>query len=350
MIYGVDAYRNKITSHRDETGQADGTRPEGLDGKSQTLGTFVKADIPLTEGWMLQSGVRYDYFSATDNRSDSDVINKKQSDSSISPSLALLWESAEWLTLVASYNEAFRAPGMQEMFTTGTHFHIDLPAFVGPDVTNEFVPNPDLKPERAQNKEISARMQFEELLGDDELKLNANLFRNDVDNFINQYTYDRVLSAIGPMDTKTSWKNVDKAVLEGFEIAGKYRYQQIEAGLSYGQTRGEDKKTGVALGNIPADKWVGDLGWRFLEGDLKLGGRYTHAKDQNRVDPAASVTSYEGYDLVDLYLTYEPLNGQLKGFKADVAVNNLADKYYRMAWQTLYMPGRNYKLNLRYKF
>ncbi|WP_419534410.1 TonB-dependent hemoglobin/transferrin/lactoferrin family receptor [Endozoicomonas sp.] len=344
LVYGLDAYQNKITTVRDTTGGASDSRPEGLDGQSTTMGSFIQGSMPIARDWTLQAGVRYDHFSSEDNRSNSDVTNKKQTDQALSPSVGVIWSANEWLTLTASYNEAFRAPGMEEMFSTGTHFSM------GPFFKNEFVPNPDLKPEEAKNKELSARMEFNEILGGDELKLNASLFQNDVNNFINQITYDPQLVFGQLIDSKTTWINVEDAELKGFEIAGKYRIQNVEAGLSYGQTRGKDKSTGLALDNIPADKIVADLAYLAFQGDVKVGTRYTHVNDQNRVDPDNTVSQYEGYDLVDLYASYEPASGSLKGLKADFTIKNAADKYYRVAWQELYQPGRSYRLNLRYMF
>ncbi|WP_252178090.1 TonB-dependent hemoglobin/transferrin/lactoferrin family receptor [Endozoicomonas sp. 4G] len=333
LTYGLDAYKNTIETVRDDTGN-EGNRPENLDGESTTAGAFVQADIPLAEAWTLQTGVRYDRFEARDNRSESDIEEKKQSNHAISPSAALIWDSTDWLTLSASYNEAFRAPSMEEMFSTGTHFA------AGPFV-NRFVPNPDLKPEEAKNKEISARMNFAGILGDDELTLTANVFQNDVDNFINMIVEG----------TTTTWKNVDEAELKGFELASQYRYQDIQFGLSYGQTRGENKKTGEYLDHIPADKVVADVAYLMLQGDLKMGSRYTHvgAQENIRAD-YDSMSSYGSYDLVDLYLSYEPTTSALKGIRTDLTVSNLTDEYYITAWETLHEPGRSIKLNLRYRF
>lgn len=339
LTYGLDAYRNTIETVRDDSGIGD--RPEALDGESTTAGAFVQADVPLAKAWTLQTGVRYDRFEARDNRSDSDIDEKKQTDDAVSPSVALIWDTTDWLTLTASYNEAFRAPSMEEMFSTGTHF-------ATPVGTNIFVPNPDLKPEEAKNKEISARMNFADLLGDDELTITANVFQNDVDNFITQFVYDP--NWIG-MPTKTTWENVDEARLKGFELAGKYRYQNVELGLSYGQTRGEDKKTGEYLDNIPADKVVADAAYLMLQGDLKIGSRYTYVSAQEDIrSDYDGPSSYGSYDLVDLYASYEPTTGALKGIKTDLTVNNLTNEYYISAWETLYEPGRNIKLNVRYMF
>ncbi len=335
LTYGLDAYKNTIETKRDDTGN-EGNRPENLDGESTTVGAFVQADVPLAEAWTLQTGVRYDRFEAKDNRPDSDIEEKKQNDDAVSPSVALIWDTTDWLTLTASYNEAFRAPSMEEMFSTGTHFA------AGPFI-NRFVPNPDLKPEEAKNKEFSARMNFVDILGDDELTVTANVFQNDVDNFINQ-----IVSG-----TTTTWENVDEARLKGFELAGQYRYQNMQFGLSYGQTRGEDKKAGEYLDNIPADKVVADVTYLMLQGDLKIGSRYTHVRAQDDIRDDYdfdNIDSYGSYDLVDLYVSYEPASGALKGIKTDLTVNNLTDEYYVSAWEKLYEPGRNVKLNVRYMF
>ncbi|WP_422410396.1 MULTISPECIES: TonB-dependent hemoglobin/transferrin/lactoferrin family receptor [unclassified Endozoicomonas] len=340
LTYGLDAYKNTIETVRDDFGN-EGNRPENLDGESTTAGAFVQADVPLAEAWTLQTGVRYDRFETKDNRPDSDIEEKKQSDNAVSPSVALIWDTTDWLTLTASYNEAFRAPNMEEMFSTGTHF-------ATPVGTNRFVPNPNLKPEEAKNKEISARMNFAGLLSDDELTITANVFQNDVDNFITQFVYDPNIFGV---PTKTTWKNVDEAQLKGFELAGQYRYQDIQLGLSYGQTRGEDKKTGEYLDNIPADKVVADAAYLMLQGDLKIGSRYTYVSAQEDIrSDYDGQSSYDSYDLVDLYASYEPTTGALKGIKTDLTVNNLMNEYYISAWETLYEPGRNIKLNVRYMF
>ena len=337
LTYGLDVYRNTIKTKRDDAGNV-GNRPEGLDGESTTMGAFVQADIPLAETWTLQTGVRYDRFESEDNRSSSDVMDKKQSDSAASPSVAVIWETNDWLTLTASYNEAFRAPGMEEMFSTGTHFHVATPRF---SFSNVFVPNPDLKPEEAKNKEISARMNFSNLLGNDELALTANIFQNDIDNFIQQ--------TVGM--TTTTWNNVDEARLKGFEIIGDYRYENVELGLSYGQTRGKDKKSGDYLENVPADKVVANIAYLVFQGDLKFGSRYTHVKAQDKVSDSYTGPENSGsYDLIDLYMSYEPATGALKGIKTDLTVNNLTNEYYRVAWEQLYESGRNIKLNVRYQF
>ena len=64
--------------------------------------------------------------------------------SDVSPKASLAWQPADAWTLTASYGEAFRMPTVTELYqaiTTGTQLT---------------VPNPNLKPERADSYELAA--------------------------------------------------------------------------------------------------------------------------------------------------------------------------------------------------
>src|SRR3546814_18837011 len=80
---------------------------------------------------------------------------------------------SDWLMLFSSYGHAFRAPHMDELYLTGTHFEIP----VGAGVVNRFVPNPDLDPQRTQTFEFGAGIDVEDVLEDnDRLTLKASHF------------------------------------------------------------------------------------------------------------------------------------------------------------------------------
>ncbi|NJM11690.1 MAG: TonB-dependent receptor [Synechococcaceae cyanobacterium SM1_2_3] len=99
-----------------------------------------------------------------------------------------------WFSLHAAYTEAFRAPDLTELFVSGTHFTC------GPGCANLFVPNPNLKPEKAHNKEISARFRRDDLfMPGDQGRFRATYFRNDVDDFI-----DSIVIFFAPADARQS--------------------------------------------------------------------------------------------------------------------------------------------------
>lgn len=327
LTYGVDGYQDTIKTVRDDSGTP-GQRPDNIDGKTTVWGAFATAKVGISESVYLEPALRYDSF-------DNESINLSTSsdDSALSPSLGLVWETNSWLTLSARYDEAFRAPTVEEMYSSGTHF------CMSPILCNTFEINPELKAEQAKNKELKADLRFTELVGNDELAITLNVFRNDVNDFI-----EKVVS----MST-TSSNNVDKARLTGFEFSTRYRFEQTRLVLNYGQTEGKDKNNGAYFRDIPANKLALDLSQGLMEGDIKLGTRVTHVAQQNKL-PANDTTNYDSYTLWDVYAAWEPAMGSLAGLRVDFAVENIGDKEYLQAWQTLYEQGINMKLSARYRF
>lgn len=340
-VYGADGFRDKSQGTREGT-----ARPTPADGRTQVVGSFIKADLPLAENWTLTPGLRYDHFKTeAKNLEDS-----KRSEDAWSKSLALGWQANDWLELVARYDEAFRAPTGEELYTTGAHFEIL------PGVINEFVAAPDLKPEKAKNKELLARMNFENLLADnDRLKVNASLFKNDITDYIAQITYGNIVLPGGmvlPIPNKTTYVNVGKAEIKGGEIAASYRVQDLDVGLSYGRMISKDKSNGHPLEGVPADKWVAQAGYWLLDDQLRLGAQATYTSSLQFIGEDQRGTSdavYEHYTLLDLEARWFG-RGAVDGLEVGLAVDNLTDRYYRRAFSELYDPGRNVKLAALYRF
>ncbi|TWU69016.1 TonB-dependent receptor [Shewanella algae] len=344
LTYGLDGYRDQIETFRDDSGQS-GQRPGNIDGESRVWGAFVAANIALGENWSLDPALRYDSF-----ENESNNLGHSSDDDALSPSLALVWKTAPWLTLSARYDEAFRAPSVEEMYSSGTHYCIpSIPNFLPNGLCNTFEVNESLKAEKAKNKELKADMRFAELAGNDELALSLSVFRNDVDDFIEQRVTNP-LHGIPRLEQNTRWDNVDKARLTGFELTGKYRINQTRLSLSYGQTEGKDRHDGGYLANIPANKLVLDLSQGIMAGDMKLGTRVSYNASQDRVPENNPVNRYQDYTLWDVYLAWEPAMGTFEGLRVDFAIENIGDEEYIQAWQTLMDQGRNFKLSARYRF
>ena len=189
--------------------------------------------------------------------------------------------------------------------------------------TNVFVPNPELRPEKAANKELIVRASFDGVLtGEDRLRLNASLFRNEVKDFIEQ----QIIMDFANRVFETRYDNVQDAELQGGELAIDYDWRDLELGLSYGRTLGRDKATGKALEGIPADKWVAHAGSVQFE-------------DRN----------YSNYTLLDVGASWYA-RGAFSGLELALTAGNLTDRYYRRAFSELYEPGRNIKLSALYRF
>ncbi len=112
FIYGVDGYQDKLSTERSGI-----NRPTPMNTTTEVWGAFTEVHVPLAEAWRLELGGRYDYFSTEASNSDED-----RSDNAFSPSVALVWQTTEKLNLSLRYDEAFRAPTVEELYTSGTHF------------------------------------------------------------------------------------------------------------------------------------------------------------------------------------------------------------------------------------
>ena len=333
LMYGIDSYREKFSA--DRSGQ---DRPIPPDAETTSWAAYALAEIPLAAAWNLELGLRYDDF-----ETDASDLNSNSSDNALSPSAAIVWDAADWLLLSARYDRAFRAPGAEELYSTGYHFCL-YPGFC-----NGFEPNPDLDPEKASNVELTAKMAFADVAGADVIHLEMSVFENKVDNFIEQIVVGPFFFPV--MDPGyTTWVNVDKATLTGGELSAAYQRGGLMLKSSYGMVRGEDDNTNEDLTNIPADTLKLDLAYNFTSFNFVTGIRFTYADHQNRTGYAENVdeTTYDSYSVTDLYASWSPQ--QVSGLRFDLNVNNLADKHYRQAWEQLYEAGREVIVSARYQF
>ena len=290
---------------------------------------------------VLSPSIRYD------NYRSKEKSQGNYSEHHWSPSLALLWKATDWLDLSARYNEAFRAPSLQEKFTSGNHFGYSSR---GRATSNKFVSNPNLKPEVAKNKEISAYFHFNNFITqNDKAELTTTFFQNDVKNLINLETYySNPNSTFNFMPDLSQYRNIANARLRGFEIEGKYSFNNLSFALSYGQTRGKNKNSGEYLENINADKYSAAIDYALFANALKLGARISYYAKQDRVPKG--YTSYPSYTLTDLTASFSPLSGSLKNIRIDLAIDNLFDKRYLPAFNLMEGTGRNVKVGVSYYF
>ena len=343
LLTGADAKETHFDGVRSGTA---GTRPIIPDAVTNTLGLYAQIIAPIYgssagaqgDGLSLELGVRYDDFS-----SKAKNLNQSNSDDDLSGSAALVWRQSEQLTLALRYDQAFRAPTAEELYTTGAHF------CMGPGFCNTFVATPDLDPETAENKELIVKWSETQLLGADRLSFIASLFRNDVDSFISQIV-EPPSFGMGPPSAGTTYNtNVDKAQLNGFELEASYLLGGIEGRVAYGQVRGKDLKTGEDLSNIPADSITAQLANK-LSNTAQLGMRVIHTQDQDKTRYAANTNNlvYDDYTTLDVFGTWTP--EALGNIAFDMSLNNITDRYYRKTWSQLDAVGREVIVAATYTF
>lgn len=353
FVYGVDYMRDKIRTERGTNGSDAKFRAEPYNANSNTTGVYLIAHIPLFgEKLLLSPSVRYDHY-------DTSSKTVKYKDNHLSPATKLTWIVTNWLDFTAKYNEAFRAPSMQERFVSGAHFGANT---LGLDQVNRFVANPNLRPETAKNKEITANLHFDSLFKqDDKFKIEATYFRNDVKDFINLKIFNDAKTNASAnagagastnrafLPTNSQYQNITNARLSGIELQAQYQTERLTLFTNYGSTKGKDKDSGEALSNIAASKIGVGVNYALVKDKFTVGATVTHYAAQRRVPKDHGVT-YPSYILTDLRATYAPLKGEWKNLRLDFALENLFDRKYQPAFSLMEGTGRNAKISAVYSF
>lgn len=319
LVYGIEFYRD------DQEGIENGApRPQFADARQDTFGVFLQDRFDLGERLELTFGLRHD---RVRQRPDADALDNVSSNSTSFLAQAS-YEIVDGLRAHVGFAEAFRAPNLRELYIGGQHFP-----------GNQYLPNPDLKPETAENKELGLTYVRGGLLtSDDRLQARVALFRNDIEDFIEQVVD-------GPAGV-TRFLNVDDARIEGAELSLDYEQPAWRARLFASRLRGDDRGLDIPLQSIPADEVGVVLAARFFEGRLETGTRllYTGAQKRlllgpNRVPETAS------YQLVDLFATWLPT----PALRVDLRIDNLTDETYRRHLSQINDPGRSVRLQVSWR-
>lgn len=324
LTYGVDASRDEANGTRNGA-----DRPEFPDAVRTLAGVFVQDEIHWGEKWITSLGVRHDNYHS-ESRKD---VAPDQTQEHTSSQFGVVWQTTPWLSLYASYAEAFRAPTLEELYATGTHFG-----------ANHFIANPDLKPEQAANKEIGLRSHWQNVLAaNDKLAFNLTAFRNDVKDFIDLIVDVQPAPPPFYVGGTTRSENVTDARLEGFEAGLDYSVSGWFLRLSYGQTRGDNRTDDQPLADVAPARWVLDMGKTklFEKGQLLL--RTTHVSRQDRVPTGVDETP--GYTLLGLMGSW----AVTPDIKLGLAVNNLTDRAYRSHNSVIDEVGRNISASLSWQ-
>ena len=356
LTYGGEFYEDKTTGERN-----DEPRQQFPSATTDVGAGYVQLEIPFFETWTLTPGVRYDHFrnnpkGAIDE--DTGEVLRVETESDVSSSVTLSWQSTPWMSLHAIYDEAFRAPAIDELYPTGPHFTI------GRFFVNSFVPNPELDPEKSHNKELSARFSWDDLLNDtDAFRTRVSVFQNDVDILIQQ-------QITSPFTTQ--YVNIPKAQLKGVEVDSTYQIEDWYAGIAYGYVRGinkdpvEDSALGFGdqthnLDDIPPERIIFSFGRYFYQNTVLTGVRVTNAWAQHKVSQPencgpdsptpANACPIDGYTTLDLFAAWEPIKNKVEGLRLDFSINNITDqKYYQSTSSLLPEEGRNVRVSLSYAF
>ncbi len=321
VTYGFEVYEDVQEGRRN-----DAPRPQFPSAEQITQGYFAQAEVTVWDDLSVITGLRYDSY-------DQEATGQRDvSDSRLSKKLAASYQATDWLMVYGSYAEAFRAPSLTELYVSGAHF-----AF------NQFVPNPDLKAEFAQNKEIGVALSFDEVALDrDALRIKTSVFQNDVEDYIEQ-------TVQGGAFGTTTRANVPEARIKGVELEVAYDAPDYFGGLSATSLHSDNLATGQALGSIPEDIVSLSAGMKWPELGLTAGWRASLYMGQTDVPPTG--TARPGAKTVhDVFVSYVPNDRALDGLRVDFGIDNIFDKSYQRYPSELEETGRNAKITASYQF
>ncbi|MEX0922419.1 MAG: TonB-dependent hemoglobin/transferrin/lactoferrin family receptor [Rhodovibrionaceae bacterium] len=342
FTYGVDYYRDDQKG-RDSSNAPSYDRNGVPTAEADSLGLFFQAELdfidlgPIPGAFTLIPGVRFDYY-----RVESAIAETAKYDE-VSPKIAASYRPMPWMMVFGSYGKAFRAPTFNEAYASGTHFVI--PGFG----VNNFVANPDLKPQTTRTLEFGLGFDFEDvLIDDDSFTIKASHYETWGKDFIDLEVVQPGPPACFPpaCNGTTQAINVADARLWGNEVEAVYDNRRFRLSFGYADIDGEDKDTGEPLGVLFPTTVTLDGAVKFPEFDSLVGLRGIFAGHfDNTSDPAEERQSYETYDI---YAAWAPSDGPLQGLRVDLGVDNVFDEEYSRVYTGALEQGRNWKAAVSY--
>lgn len=347
LVTGAEWYRDRQAGFDSNT--PDNARGGVPTGEAAFTGAWAQLETTLDLGGAgsltLLPGVRFDRFETETDGAPS------TSDDAVSSRFAASWAPAPSIRLFASWSESFRAPSLNELYLSGTHFSLPHPVLGAPVfVTNAFIPNPNLRPETSTTTEIGAAFTRQGLISaDDRLEVKGAWFRTRADDLINlgvDFAFSPTCFAppfFQPCSAGTSFsENVADAELTGFEIAGAYTNGPLSLSGSVSKVDGEDRATGAPLGALQPVNGQVSARYRFDASGLDAGGRVRFAGDFDQ--GASPAEDRGGFAVLDLSAGWRP--GFARNVRVDVGVENVFDRDYERVFAGVSEPGRTFRIDL----
>jgi len=349
---------------KDSAVGASGTGVRGgvVTGEQDFFGTFIQtaftwfSPFGLEDGeFSITPGVRYDAFDSAD------TAGTETSDSQVSPKVTARFAPVPWTFVYGSYGDAFRAPRLDELFPTGTHFPVFAagPALVG---FNTFIPNTTLEAQSTTTWEAGLGFEFDDVISDGDIfQAKAGYYSTDGENFLSLQVSQNadltlpgvtcipfVSTAVNPLGCAgtTQIVNVRDAELSGFELETSYDSDRFRLSLSGQTMETENTATGQPIGIEQADQVTADIRVKLPEVSSHIGWQATFA-DSFREGTDASEFR-DSYQTHEIYARWRPVDGPFDGFSLGVTAENLFDVEYQRVSSDTFEEGRSVLVDVTY--
>ncbi|WP_127104919.1 TonB-dependent receptor domain-containing protein [Pararhodobacter zhoushanensis] len=268
-------------------------------GTSDTWGLYLQNEFILNDRLTILGALRYDHtrLEATSG-ADASLLNQPVTHGGTAASLAMHYDINDAWSVFGSLADTTRLPTIDEVFDSAD-----------PTATNPL----GLRPEHARTIELGFSWQGRDVfMAGDGLDLKLTAFNNQFRDMI----------------TRTGggvpFTNIGRARIRGVELEASYQSERWFGRVAASMIDGVDQTTGRVLASTPSHQILLELGHRLPAQNLEFGWRGTFAGGME----TASGDTVPGYGVHDLFVTWRPDQGALRGVEVQLAVNNVFDRYY----------------------
>ncbi|MBS5809035.1 TonB-dependent receptor domain-containing protein [Campylobacter concisus] len=274
------------------------------------------------------------------------------------PALALDYEIIKGLHAFASYARVFRGPDvMESMMASGTSRGRPL----------SWAANKDLKATTGNSYETGVRYQGE-ISETSSYSLSAKYFMTKYKNLI--VDNNAANGGVNPTLARINAGGADisgvellaRLNLDALSLAASYTHQNVKYKDRVAKANGSYYTSNIIGYRDQGDKYTFNAEYAFSSIDTLIGYNLIYFASKNTVsannDNSAKIPSYA---VSDIYATYAPSSGKFKGLEINAGIYNLFNKAYASQSQRMadytgdsnyvdWEPGRNFKVNVSYKF
>lgn len=277
--------------------------------RSNRAALYFQDEITLTQGLLLNAGLRYDYYSTVGG--------------TFNPRLALIYSPRQDTALKFLYGTAFRAPNALELYyATGS----DSKA------------NPSLKPEKITSYEFVVEHELQP-----NFRIIAMIYQNEIRDLVNQ--------VIDPADDKLVYQNTRGLVkAKGIEFEAERAWVGgTRLRVSYAWQITRDESTGEELENSPRHLAKLNFSMPIFSNALRTGTELQYTSSRKTLSGGTT----GGYTIVNLTLLTQKL---AKGMELSASAYNLFDRHYadpgrpEHIQDVIQQDGRNFRVKLSYRF
>ena len=348
LTVGGELYEDSQSGY--DSTAANSVRGGVPDARTRFSGLFAQLEVTaynpfgLPGELVLLPGVRFDHYDSAS------VLAGDNRDDRVSGRFGVSYAPNETFLVFANRAQAFRAPSVNEIYLDGTHFSLPHPVLGAPVfITNEFIANPDLRPETTETIEVGAGVGFDSALrSGDRLEIKGSWFETRAEDLINlsvNFNFDASCFAPPFLPCSagtTNSANVSAATLTGYEIQLDYESGPFGLTASLAETDGEDDATGLPVGSLTPVRLFVDGRWHLAERRLVLGARAEIAGDFDKT--ATPAEERDGYATLDLYARWQPQANS--PFTVSAGIDNVFDEDYSRVFAGASEAGRSFRIGL----